>query len=247
MSIIFTLKAARLLNGGCKGYLASVVVETEEQRPKLEDILVVNELLKVFLEELLGLPPDGEIEIKIDLIPGTALISKVPYRMVPSELNELKSQLQELVDKCYICPSHSPWGALVLFVKKKDGSMRMCIDYRELNKVTIKNKYPLPRIDDFFDQLQGESVFLKIDLRSGYHQLRIGEVDIPKIAFRTHYGHYEFVLLPFGLTNAPAAFMDFMNMVFRDYIDKFIMVFIDDILIYSRSKEEHVQYLRITL
>ena len=225
MSIISDLEAARLLNGGCEGYLGCEVVEIKEQRPKLEDIPVVNEFPEVFPEELPGLPPDREIEFKIDLIPRTAPISKAPYRMAPSELNELKSQLQELLDKGYIRPSHSPWGAPILFVKKKDGSMRMCINYRELNKVTIKNKYPLPRIDDLFDQLQGASIFLKIDLRSGYHQLRIREADILKTTFITRYGHYEFVVRPFGLPNAPAAFVDLMNRVFKDYLDKFIVVF----------------------
>ncbi|GKF30911.1 putative reverse transcriptase domain-containing protein, partial [Tanacetum coccineum] len=124
---------------------------------------------------------------------------------------ELAKQLQELSDKGFIRPISSPWGAPVLFVKKKDGSFRMCIDYRELNKLTVKNRYPLPRIDDLFDQLQGSSVYSKIDLRSGYHQLRVREEDIPKTAFRTRYGHYEFQVMPFGLTNAPAVFMDLMN------------------------------------
>lgn len=138
--------------------------------------------------------------------------------MAPTELKELKTQLQELQDKGFIRPSTSPWGAPALFVKKKDGSMRMCIDYRQLNRVTIKNKYPLPRIDDLFDQLRGSSFFSKIDLRSGYHQLRIKDEDIPKTAFRTRYGHYEFLVMPFGLTNAPAVFMDLMNRVFRPYL-----------------------------
>ena len=151
---------------------------------------------------------------EIELIPGTAPISKTSYRMAPAELKELQSQLQELLDKKFKRPSHSPWGAPILFVKKKDGTMRMCIDYRELNKVTIKNRYPLPRIDDLFDQLQGASVFSKIDLRSGYHQLKVKETDIPKTAFRTRYGHYEFLVMSFALTNAPAAFMDLMNRVF---------------------------------
>ncbi|GJV37974.1 putative reverse transcriptase domain-containing protein [Tanacetum coccineum] len=138
-------------------------------------------------------------------------------------------------------------GSSVLFVKKKDGSFRMCIDYRELNKLTIKNHYPLPRIDDLFDQLQGSSVYSKIDLRSGYHQLRVRDEDIPKTAFRTRYGHYEFQVMPFGLTNAPAVFMDLMNRVCKPYLDKFMIVFIDDILIYSRNKEEHANHLRIIL
>ncbi|KAL4016749.1 hypothetical protein IC575_024406 [Cucumis melo] len=141
----------------------------------------------------------------------------------------------------------SPWGAPVLFVKKKDGSMRLCIDYRELNKVTVKNRYPLPRINDLFDQLQGATVFSKIDLRSGYHQLRIKDGDVPKTAFRSRYGHYEFIVMSFGLTNAPAVFMDLMNRVFREFLDTFVIVFIDDILIYSKTEAEHEEHLRIVL
>ncbi|GJU68419.1 putative reverse transcriptase domain-containing protein [Tanacetum coccineum] len=169
------------------------------------------------------------------------------YRLAPSEMKELADQLQELSDKGFIRPSSSPWGAPVLFVKKKDGSLRMCIDYRELNKLTVKNRYPLPRIDDLFDQLQGSSVYSKIDLRSGYHQLKVREEDISKTAFRTRYGHYEFQVMPFGLTNAPAVFMDLMNRVCKPYLDKFVIVFIDDILIYSKSKQEHEEHLKIIL
>ncbi|GJV39848.1 putative reverse transcriptase domain-containing protein [Tanacetum coccineum] len=150
-------------------------------------------------------------------------------------------------DKGFIRPSSSPWGAPVLFVKKKDGSFRMCIDYRELNKLTVKNRYPLPRIDDLFDQLQGSSIYSKIDLRSGYHQLRVREQDIPKTAFRTRYGHYEFQVMPFGLTNAPAVFMDLMNRVCKPYLDKFVIVFIDDILIYSKDEKEHEEHLKAIL
>ncbi|GJZ29616.1 putative reverse transcriptase domain-containing protein [Tanacetum coccineum] len=150
-------------------------------------------------------------------------------------------------DKGFIRPSSSPWGAPMLFVKKKDGSFRMCIDYRELNKLTIKNRYPLPRIDDLFDQLQGSGYFSKIDLRSGYHQLRVREEDIPKTAFRTRYGHFEFTIMPFGLTNAPVVFIHFMNRVCKPYLDKFVIVFIDDILIYSKSKGEHEDHLRLIL
>ena len=162
-------------------------------------------------------------------------------------MQELSNQLQELQDKGFIRPSHSPWGAPVLFVKKKDGLFWMCIDYRELNKLTIKNRYPLPRIDDLFDQLQGSRYFSKIDLRSGYHQLRVHEADIPKTVFSTRYGHFEFTVMPFGLTNAPAVFMDLMNRVCKPYLDKFIIVFIDDILIYSKSKEEHGVHLKLIL
>ena len=159
--------------------------------------------------------------------------------MAPVELRELKLQLQELQEKRFIRPNVSPWGAPVIFVKKKDGTLRLCIDYRQLNKLTIKNKYPLPRIDDLFDQLKSASIFLKIDLRSGYHQLRIKDVDVHKTAFRTRYGHYEFLVMPFGLTNALAAFMDLMNRVFRPYVDQFVVVFLEDILVYSKDQESH--------
>ncbi|GJU85736.1 putative reverse transcriptase domain-containing protein [Tanacetum coccineum] len=181
------------------------------------------------------------------LIPGAAPVARAPYRLAPSEMKELSDQLKELSDKGFIRPSSSPWGAPVLFVKKKDGSFRMCIDYRELNKLTVKNRYPLPRIDDLFDQLQGSSIYSKIDLRSGYHQLRVREEDIPKTAFRTRYGHYEFQVMPFGLTNAPAVFMDLMNRVCKPYLDKFVIVFIDDILIYSKNKQEHAEHLKLIL
>ncbi|KAI3712410.1 hypothetical protein L1987_70966 [Smallanthus sonchifolius] len=166
-----------------------------------------------FLAHVVQKDVKEKIEFRIDLIPGANPVARAPYRLVPSEMQELASQLQELSDKGFIHPSHSPWGAPVLFVKKKDGSFRMCIDYRELNKLTIKNRYPLPRIDDLFDQLQGSTCFSKIDLRSGYHQLRVQEEYIPKTAFRRRYGHYEFMVMPFGLTNAPAVFMDLMNHV----------------------------------
>jgi hypothetical protein len=214
---------------------------------KLENIPVVCNYPDVFTKVYSGLPPDREIEFSIDLAPCTKPIHKAPYRMAPAELKELKEQLQELIDRGFICPSVSPWGAPVLFVKKKDRSMRLCIDYRELNRVTIKNKYPLPRIDDLFDQLKGASVFSKIDLRSGYHQLRVREEDVQKTAMRTRYGHYEFVVMPFGLTNAPSVFMDLMNRVFRKYLDLFVVVFIDDILVYSTNHQEHEEHLKKVL
>ncbi|CAA0833837.1 Uncharacterized mitochondrial protein AtMg00860, partial [Striga hermonthica] len=208
---------------------------------------IVREYLEVFPDELPGGPPDRQVEFSIDLIPGADLVSKAPYRMAPKELQELKTQIQELLKLGFVRPSVSPWGAPVPFVKNKDGSMRMCIDYRELNRLTVKNKYPLPRIEDLFDQLRGASIFSKIDLRSGYHQLKIKESDVSKTAFRTRYGHYEFVVMPFGLSNAPAVFMDLMNRVFHPYLDRFVIVFIDDILIYSRDEEQHEQHLRIVL
>ncbi|GJU69441.1 putative reverse transcriptase domain-containing protein [Tanacetum coccineum] len=208
---------------------------------------VIHDFLKVFPEELSGLPPPRQVEFQIDLVPGPTPIARAPYRLAPSEMRELSIQLQELPKKGFICPSSSPWGAPMLFVKKKDGSFRMCIDYRQLNKLTIKNRYPLSRIDDLFDQLQGSSVYSKIDMRSGYHQLRIKEEDIPITAFRTRYGHFEFQVMPFGLTNAPAVFMDLMNRVCKPYLDKFVIVFIDDILVYSKDEEEHGKHLKIIL
>ncbi|KAI3765101.1 hypothetical protein L2E82_15127 [Cichorium intybus] len=228
-------------------FYMACVVSTEPTKRSVENVAVVKEFADVFPDELPGLPPDRQLEFTIDLVPGAAPIARAPYRLAPSEMAELRKQLQELLDRGFIRPSTSPWGAPILFVKKKDGSMRMCIDYRELNKITIKNKYPLPRIDDLFDQLQGASYFSKIDLRSGYHQLKIRESDIPKTAFRTRYGHYEFLVMPFGLTNAPAAFMDLMNRVCRPFLDTSVIVFIDDILIYSRSQEEHETHLRQVL
>ncbi|GJW59125.1 putative nucleotidyltransferase, ribonuclease H [Tanacetum coccineum] len=194
------------------------VMEKKSDEKRLEDIPVVREFLEVFPEDLPGLPPVRQVEFQIDLIPGAAPIARAPYRLAPSEMQELSNQLQELADRGFIRPSTSPWGAPVLFVKKKDGSFRMCIDYRELNKLTVKNCYPLPR-----------------------------DEDIPKTAFRTRYGHYEFQVMPFGLTNAPAVFMDLMNRVCKPYLDKFVIVFIDDILIYSRNKEKHANHLRIIL
>ena len=193
------------------------------------------------------MPPDREIEFVIELVPGTAPIYKRPYRMDANQLAELKDQIQDLLDKGYIRPSTSPWGAPVIFVPKKDGGTRMCVDYRALNEVTIKNKYPLPRIEDLFDQLKGACVFSKIDLRSGYHQLKIRASDIPKTAFVSRYGLYEYTVMSFGLTNAPAYFMYLMNKVFMDYLDKFVVVFIDDILVFSRNEEEHEEHLRLVL
>jgi hypothetical protein len=201
----------------------------------------------VFPEEFLGLPPDRDIEFAIDLVPGTAPIAKRPYRMSVEELVELKKQLKDLLDKCYIRPSASPWGSPVLFIRKKNGSMRMCIDYRSLNAVTIKNKYPLPRIDDLLDQLKRAKFFRKIDLRSGYHQMKIRPEDIPKTAFVTRYGQYEFTVVSFGLTNAPAYFMNMMNKVFMEELVKFVVVFIYDILIFFETAEEHAEHLRIVL
>jgi hypothetical protein len=213
----------------------------------LKKIPVVCEYADVFPDELTGMPPDRDIEFAIELQPGTTPISKRPYRMPPAELAELKKKLQVLLDKGFIHPSTLPWGCPALFVKKKDESLRLCIDYRPLNAVTIKNKYPLPRIDVLFDQLVGAKVFSKIDLRSGYHQIKIRASDIPKTALSTRYGLYEFLVMSFGLTNAPAYFLYLMNSVFMPELDNFIVVFIDDILVYWKNKEEHAGHLHVVL
>ncbi|GJW85538.1 putative reverse transcriptase domain-containing protein [Tanacetum coccineum] len=194
LNIISYTKIQKYLLEGCPIFLAQITMKKAEDKSKekqLEEVPKVQDFPEVFPEDL--------------------PIARAPYRLAPSEMKELSDQLKELSDKGFIRPSSSPWGGPVLFVKKKDGSFRMCIDYRELNKLTVKNRYPLPRIDDLFDQLQGSSIYSKIDLRSGYHQLRVREEDIPKTAFRTRYGHYEFQVMSFGLTNAPAVFMDLMN------------------------------------
>ncbi|GKA97729.1 putative reverse transcriptase domain-containing protein [Tanacetum coccineum] len=225
LNIFSCTKAQEYLSKGCDVFLEHITIKEAKDKSegkRLEDVPIVRDFLEVFPEDLPGIPPARQVEFQIDLVP-------------------------ELSDKGFIRPSSSPWGVPVLFVKKKDGSFCMCIDYRELNKLTVKNRYPLPRIDDLFDQLQGSSVYSKIDLRSCYHQLRIREEDIPKTAFRTRYGHYEFQVMPFGLTNAPAVFMDLMNRVCKPYLDKFVIVFIDDILIYSKNKEEHEGHLKLIL
>jgi hypothetical protein len=213
----------------------------------LKDIPVAYEFSDVFSEDLPGMPPDRNVEFVIELQPDTAPISRRPYKMTPKELAELKVQLNELLDKGYIRPSSSPWGCPALFVKKKDQSLRLCVDYRPLNVVIIKNKYPLPHIDILFDQLVGAKVFFKVDLRSGYHQIKIRPEDVSKSAFSTRYGLYEYLVMSFGLTNAPAHFMYQMNSVFMPELDKFVVVFVDDILIYSKSEEEHAQHLRVIL
>jgi hypothetical protein len=211
------------------------------------EVPVVNEFPNVFPEELPDMPLDRDIEFVIKLKSGTTPIYKTPYRMATLELAELKEHIKELLEKGFIRPSSSRWGAPVIFILKKDGTQRLCVDYRALNKVTVKNKYLLPRIDDMLDQLRGACVFSKIDLRSGYHQLKTRECNIPKTAFVSRYGLYEYTVLSFGLTNAPAYFMYLMNKVFMEYLDKFVVVFIDDILVYSRSEEEHEEHLRLAL
>jgi hypothetical protein len=225
--------------------IASALHHTTTQN--LEGIPVACEFSDVFSEELPGMPPDRDVEFVIELQPGMVPISRRSYKMTPKELAELKVQLNELLDKGYIRPSSSHWGCPALFVQKKDQSLRLCVDYRPLNAVTIKNKYPLPHINILFDQLAGAKVFSKVDLRSGYHQIKIRPEDVPKTAFSTRYGLYEYLVMLFGLTNAPAHFMYLMNSVFMSELDKFVVVFIDDILIYSKSEEEHAHHLRLIL
>ncbi|GJR02278.1 putative reverse transcriptase domain-containing protein [Tanacetum coccineum] len=220
LKIISFIKARKYVQKGYHLFLAHVT-ENKSKEKRMEDVPVIRDFPEVFPEELPGLPPLRQVEFRINLVPGAAPVARAPYRLAPSEMREFSVQLQELLEKGFIRPSSSPWGAPVLFVKKKDGSFRMCIDYHELNKLTVKNRYPLPRIDDLFDQLQGSSV--------------------------TRYGHFESQVIPFGLTNAPAVFMDLMNCVCKPYLDKFVIVFIDDILVYSKNKEEHGKHLEIIL
>jgi hypothetical protein len=208
---------------------------------------VVNEFPDVFPEELPDMPLDRDIEFVIELKPGTTPIYKAPHRVVTPELAELKEHINELLEKGFIHPSSSPRGAPLIFVPKKDDTQRLCMDYHALNEVTVKNKYMLPRIDDLFNQLHGACVFSKIDLRSGYHQLKIQECDILKTAFVLRYGLYEYTVMSCGLTNAPAYFMYLMNKVFMAYLDKFVMLFIHDILVYSRSEGEHEDHLHLVL
>ncbi|WVZ90868.1 hypothetical protein U9M48_037127 [Paspalum notatum var. saurae] len=208
----------------------------------IKKIPVVSDFPDVFLEELPGLPPDRNVEFAIELVLGTAPVSKRPYRMAPDELKELKTQLQEQLDKAHHLGVVPP-----SLLRRKTKVVRVCVDYRPLNAVTVKNKYPLPHIDILFDQLGGATVFSKIDLISGYHQIKVREEDIPKTAFSTRYGLYEYLVMSLGLTNVPAFFMYLMNSVFMNELDKFIVVFIDDILVYSKNEKEHEEHLRIVL
>ncbi|GJQ95939.1 putative reverse transcriptase domain-containing protein [Tanacetum coccineum] len=249
LEVISSIRTQKYIDQRCQVFLIQMMKKEETEIPerRIKDVPVIRNFPEVFPEDLPGLPPTRQVEFNIELIPGAAPVARAPYRLAPAKMKELAEQLKELFDKGFIRPSSSPWGAPILFVKKKDGSFRMCIDYRELNKLTVKFRYPLPRIDDLFDQLQGSSIYSKIVLRSGYHQLRVREEDIPKTAFRTRYEYYEFQVMPFGLTNAHAVFMDLMNRVCKPYLDKFVIVFIDDILIYSRNEKEHEEHLKTIL
>src|SRR4051812_20177884 len=213
----------------------------------IENVPVVRDFLDVFPEELPGIPPIREVEFVIDLKPVTVPIAKHPYKMPPHHLLELKKEIDEALRKGFIRPSSSAWGSPSLFVKKSDGTNRLVQDYRPINQATIQNKYPLPRINDLYDQLAGSKVFSKLDLRLGYHQIQVRKEDIPKTAFITRYGSYEYTVMSFGLTNAPATFSRLMNYIFTEYLDKFVVVYLDDILIYSKTDEEHAGHLRLVL
>jgi hypothetical protein len=243
---ISSLQLKQCYRKGCQIFAAHMEETPKYKVPNLEDYAVLEDFEDVF-KEVPRLPPRRDIDFSINLMPGAAPVSKNPYRISTPELKDLQMQLEEILKKGYICPSVSPWGTPILFVKKKYGTLRLCIDFRQLNKVTVKKKYPLPRIDDLFDQLKDAKIFSNIDIRSGYHQVRIKEEDINKRAFRTRYGHYEFTVVPFGLSNALVVFMFLMNGVFREYLDKFAIVFLDDILVYSKSKEEHEYNLSMVL
>src|SRR5277367_2289641 len=230
--------------------ICATEIETTSKEPSKtpEEKNLLEEFVNVFLETLPNqLPPQRKIDHAIELVPGAEPPLRPTYRLLYLEMDELKKQLTDLLAKGFIRPSTSPFGAPVLFVHKKEGSLKLCVDYRALNKITIKNRYPLPRIEELMDCLAGAQYFTKIDLYSGYHQIRIKKEDVPKTAFRTRYGHYEFLVLPFGLTNAPATFMTLMNDIFRKYLDDFVIVYLNNILIYSKTKEEHLQHVRLVL
>ena len=212
----------------------------------------VHRLLKEYEDVLSGMPPghmppQRSFDHPIPLVEGAQPFFHSTYRMSPAELDELKKQLADLLERGFIQPSSSPYGSPILFVRKKDGTLRFCVDYRALNKLTVKNRYALPRVEELFDRLQGAKVYSKLDLESGYWQVRIREEDVPKSAFRTRYGHYEFKVMPFGLTSAPATFQAAMNDLFRQHLDEFVVVFLDDILVYSKDPSQHVNHLRIVL
>ena len=208
----------------------------------------MNEFANVFLKDLLaGLPLQRELDHRIELVPCAEPPHRAPYRTSPQGLDELKKQLHDLTEKGYIQPSVSPFGAPVLFVPKKDGGIRMCVNYRGLSRVTVHNRYPLPRIDELLDRLRGANLFTKTDLRSGYHQIRVHPGDVHKTTFRTRYGHFEFLVLPFGLTNAPATFMHLMHSIFREQLDDYIIIFLDDILVYNKGLKAHVTHVHQTL
>ncbi|MCO5613504.1 hypothetical protein L7F22_067781 [Adiantum nelumboides] len=242
------VKATRLLKGLKKGQqIYTVKLNKVEQTDSKSRPNWLKEYADVFLEDLTNLPPYCKGDHEIETIPGCEPVSKRPYKMSLPKAIELKEQLMQLIKQGFIRPSTSPWDASILFQKKKDGSLRLCIDYRGLNQVTVKNKYPISRIDELLDRLHGSKIFTKIDLHSGYYQIRIKESDIPKTVFNTRYGHYKFTVMSFGLTNAPASFNRLMQDIFRPYLNDFVLVFFDDILIYYKDKADHEEHVRKVL
>ncbi|CAI7814886.1 unnamed protein product [Closterium sp. NIES-54] len=239
----------KTVNESNTGYLALVMAAAEEEKPSSELLAAVKEVLEQYKDIMpddlpAGVPPARTHEHEIVEEPGAKPVSRVPYRLSPTELTDMKKQIEYLLVRQLIRPSTSPYGAPVLFTPKPDGSLRMCIDYRSLNKQTVKNKYPIPRIDDLLDQLRGATVFSKLDLRSGYWQIKMADNSIHKTAFRTRYGSYEYLVMPFGLCNAPATFQAEMNHILRPLLDECVVVYLDDILIYSKNMKEHVEHLR---
>ena len=242
------VKAAKLVKGLKKGLpIYLLKLNDPSKKPEGNKPEWLSEYQDVFPEELTELPPSRGLEHEIELEPGSRPVARAAYKMSVPEAIELKEQLTLLIEQGFIRPSVSPWGAPVLFQKKKDGTFRLCIDFRGLNQCTIKNKYPIPRIDELLDRLYGAQYFSKIDLRSGYYQVKIRQEDIPKTAFNTRFGHFEFSVMPFGLTNAPATFNRLMSDLFRKELDEFVLVFFDDILIYSKTEQEHEKHLRRVL
>jgi len=243
---MFLLSNTQLKDSDVRDTAASSTAEVEKVRS--ESHAVLSEYSDRFPPDLpKRLPPQRDVDHRIELVPGSTPPCLATYRMSPTELDELKRQIDDLESKHILRPSKSPFGAPVLLTKKKDGTWRFCVDYRALNAITVKNKYPLPRVDELFDRLHGARYFSKLDLRSGYWQIRVREEDVPKTAFRSRYGSYEWLVLPMGLTNAPATFMHLMNQIFRPYLDQFVIVFLDDVLIYSRTLAEHRRHVRLAL
>jgi len=248
--VISSMQVDALVREGVQLYMIKLTsVSTDQEShtvsPEIEEMLQEFSDILSGLPE--GLPPSRATDHRINLVPGSSVPVSRIYPLSGAQLAELRAQLQELLERGFIRPSTSPYGSPILFVPKKDGGWRLCIDYRAINRITIKNSHPLPRIDEMFEQLHGSTIFSKLDLASGYHQIRMHEDSIEKTAFKTKYGHYEYVVMPFGLTNAPATFQCVMNSILAPYLDRFVIVYLDDILVYSKNQDEHIRHLRTVL